>query len=556
MLGAVWKRWNWLEDGIIPLAAALMYASWVYPLFALFLRNTVTGTKNPGFTFGLCLAVLLGGVIAGKVASQNSLGIVIVVIGGLAAIWIALLLTVPTEAQDTSLWFSNILDRLKVGAEGEPVPVPFMVGLCIVLLWWRGIRIASEDYGETVGSFVTGVVALIGLLFLSVLLPSSAAETPSKMVQGLGGAFGPLVFLGSLFGAVVLAALSRSLGEQATILSQLLLTIGLLSLALILPVGPSAKELGGWLLLFLASGLATLALRGVLHALHEQARRTGIRLRVDRYWIMTVLGVVAVVLALGLIIGQIVAPGTLTGAFGLLKPIWTTLTQILLLLLYALAYLFFSLFEPLLAKIQDRPSQPAPRLFESPLDPEAVEELGREPIQVPPILGQILQAVLILGAVALVAWFFVRAVKKKKREILVQDDVIETRETILSLDLVRSQLRGLFDGLRGDKAPPPFLDPGPPGDPRRIVRELYQRLLARGIEQNVPRAVEETPSAYQRALLYLCEDERKSLETLTLAYEVARYGIAPPTPGQVQAAQDAFARIDAALQARVRQTTI
>jgi hypothetical protein len=550
MLGAVWKRWNWLEDGIIPLAASLMYASWVYPLFALFLHNTVTGERNPGFTFGLCLAVLLGGVIAGKVASQNSLGIVIVVVGGLAAIWIALLLTVPPGTQDTNLWLSSILDRLKNGVEGEPVPTPFIVGLCVILLWWRGIRIASEDHGETVGSFVAGVVALIGLLFLSVVLPSSVAETSSKVVQSLGAAFGPLVFLGSFFGAVLLAVLSRSLGERAMILSQLLLTIGLLFLATILPVGPSAEELGGWLLLFLASGLATLALHGVQHALNEQARRTGIRLRVDRYWTITVLTVVAIVLGLGLIIGQIVAPGTLAGAFSLLKPIWTTLTQILLLLLYALAYLFFGLFEPLLAGIQNRPPRPAPRPFESPLGPEAIEELGREPIQVPPLLGQFIQAVLILGAIALVAWFFVRAVKKQKRKVLVQNDIIETRETILSLDLVRSQLRGLFDGLRGGKALPLFLDPGAPGDPRRTVRELYQRLLARGIEQNVPRAAEETPSVYQQTLSYLCEDERESLETLTLAYEVARYGITPPTPGQVQAAQDAFAHIDAALQAR------
>jgi hypothetical protein len=370
------------------------------------------------------------------------------------------------------------------------------------------------------------------------------------MAQNLGAAFGPLLFLGSLFGAVVLAALSRSLGERAMVLSQLLLTIGLLFLALILPVGPSAAELGGWLLLFLASGLATLALHGVLHALHEQARRTGIRLRVDRYWAMTVLGVVAVVLALGMIIGQIIAPETLAGVFGLLKPIWTTLTQILMLLLYVLAYLFFGLLEPLLAGIQNRPSRPVSRPFESPLDPESMEELGGEPIQIPPILGQIIQAVLILGAIALVAWFFVRAVKRKKREVRVQDDVVETRETILSLDLVRSQLRGLFGGLRGDRTPPPFLDPGAPGDPRRTVRELYQRLLARGAELNVPRAAEETPNAYQQTLLSLCEDERQSLETLTLAYEVARYGLAPPTPGQVQSAQDAFAHIDTALQAR------
>ena len=31
MLGTAWKRWNWLEEGVIPLAAALMHAAWAYP---------------------------------------------------------------------------------------------------------------------------------------------------------------------------------------------------------------------------------------------------------------------------------------------------------------------------------------------------------------------------------------------------------------------------------------------------------------------------------------------------------------------------------------------
>jgi hypothetical protein len=43
MLGTAWKRWKWLEEGVIPLAATLMHAAWAYPLFSLFTRNTITG---------------------------------------------------------------------------------------------------------------------------------------------------------------------------------------------------------------------------------------------------------------------------------------------------------------------------------------------------------------------------------------------------------------------------------------------------------------------------------------------------------------------------------
>jgi hypothetical protein len=548
MLGTAWKRWNWLEEGLIPLAAALMHAAWAFPLFALFVRDPLTGTRSPGFTFWLCLAVLLGGVLAGRMASQNRMGLVIVVVGGLAVIWISLLLTIPAEAESLDAWVADVLDRVTHGREGEPVPVPFVVGLCVALLWWRGIRIASADHGETVGAFVAGVIALAGLLVLALIL----APAPSRELRTASSALGPLVFLVALMAALAFAVLGRFIGERSPILSQLAVTIGLLFLASILPAGPSAEALGGWILLFLASGLTTLALNGVLHTLREQAEKTGVRLRVDRYWAMTALGVVAVVLLVGLIIGQLIAPGTVVRAFGWIKPIWTALVRLLLLIIFIFAYLFFSLFEPLLAGLENRPERALPRAFESPLRPEDVEDLAREPIQIPPIFGQILQAILILGAVALVAWIFYRAARGRKRAAPMQNDIVETRETILSLDLVRSQLRGLLDGLRRRGAPPLFLEVGPPDDPRRTIRELYQRVLARAIALDLPRARGQTPSAYQRTLLYLCAEERASLETLTLAYEAARYGIATPTLEQVQAAQEAFARIDAALQARVR----
>jgi hypothetical protein len=326
----------------------------------------------------------------------------------------------------------------------------------------------------------------------------------------------------------------------------------LLFLASILPVGPSAEALSGWIVLFVASGLVTLALHGVLDTLRQQAEKTGVLLRIDRYWAMTAFGIVVIVLAVGLLVGQMVAPNAIANALGWLRPLWTTLGRILLLLLLAVAYLFFGLFEPLLAGLQDRPRQNAPRVFQSPLDPENLERLARDPIQVPPILGRIVQAVLILGGVALIAWIFVRAVRRQKRKTIAEDEVLETRETILSLDLVQNQLQGLLDGLRRPKAPPVFVDAGSPGDPRRVVRELYQELLARGISLDVPRAKSQTPGTYQETLGHLYSGGRGDLERLTAIYEVARYGLEPPTQDQVRAAQEAFTRIDARLQSARR----
>jgi hypothetical protein len=549
MLGAVWKRWDWLEDGLVPLSAILMHLAWTFPLFALFLRDPATGTVNSGFTVWLCLGILIGGAAAGRLASQNRMGTVIVVVGGLAAIWITLLFTVPADSSDLDSWSADILDHLRFGREGEAVPAPFVVGLCAILLWWRGVRIVTAVRNETVASFVTGMIALLGLLFLAALLPASPDEIPSRAARGLSSMIGPMAFLGSLVAALGFAVLSRYIGEFAMVLSQLSIAVGLLFLASILPVGPSAEALSGWIVLFCASGLTTLALHGVLDTLRQQAEKTGIRLRIDRYWAVTAFSVVASVLVVGLLVGQIVAPGTVARAFGWLRPVWTTLVRILLLLILVIAYLFFSLVGPILAGVQNRPSQARPNPFGSPLSPESLEEFTREPRQIPPIFGRILQAILVLGFIALLTWVFVRSVRRQERGSFAEDDVLETRETVLSSELVRSQLQGLLDSLRRARPPPAFVDPGGPDDPRRVIRELYQRLLARGIALDYPRPRSETPHSYQRGLSYVCSQARKDLEIVTAAYEAARYGVSPPTREQIEAAQEAFRRIDAVMQA-------
>jgi hypothetical protein len=255
-----------------------------------------------------------------------------------------------------------------------------------------------------------------------------------------------------------------------------------------------------------------------------------------------------------LLVGQIISPGMIARAFGWLKPVWAALMQVLMFVLFVLAYLFFGLFEPLLARMQRGERRSGPQPFQSPLGLGDLEELSREPIQIPPIYGQILRAVLIAAGVALLVWLFMRAVRRRAKGTESEDDVLETRETILSLDLVRSQLSGLLNGLRGSRTPPLFVGLGAGQDSRRLVRELYQRVLARAVELDVPRRHEQTPARYQRSLLYLCSSEseevRQAVETLTAAYEVARYGVEPPTSEQVRAAQSAYARIDAALQSR------
>jgi hypothetical protein len=556
MLGAAWKRWNWLDDGLIPLAAMLMYAAWSYPLLALFLQDPSTGSPHSGFTFWFCLGVLLGGVISGRLAHQNRMGVVIVLAGGLAAVLISLFLTLPSEIEDLDLGFIEMLGQATRGSRGEVVPAPLIAAIGTTILWWRGLRIASQtEHEEAMGTFVVGVIALGGLLVVILLLPSGTSLRDSELGQAwrqVIPCLSPALFFVSILAAVLSFVSRAGEGWSATFV-QLVIVSGLLSFASVLPLGTSPEALTGWALLFLISGLMTLSLTGISRTLREQERLTGMRVRIDRYWIVTILAIVVGTLLFGLLVGQLLAPNALIRVLGWFKPIWTLLVQILLLIILVFAYLFFGLLEPLLAEADGRTWRLP--TFGSPLDPVAMEELAtREAIQIPPIFNRILQVLLILGLVALVAFIFFAAIRRRKEKVQVEDtEIVETRETILSTDLLRGQLFDLFDSLRRKRPPPLFLEPGLAGDPRRVVRELYQRVLAQAIELDLPRRRGQTPNAYQHTLNRICSEERSSLETLTLVYMVARYGVVPPTHEQVLAAQDAFARIDAALQAKMKR---
>jgi uncharacterized protein DUF4129 len=550
MLGAIWKRWNWLDDGLIPLAGVLMAAAWGYPLFATFLRDPGTGTQNPGFTFWLCLIVLFGGFLAGRLASQNSMGIVIVIIGGLATIMIVMLLTVPSHGESIDVWLISLSRLAERGRlTGEILPVPLVIVILVTMLWTRGVRLASMQHQGGIGAFVVGVIAIAGLLFVSEMLPSDAGtDVPaqSDFWQNLGPGLVPL-FLLSIPAAIVFSIFGSTFGEWANTAGEVSLVIGILLLNLIMPFGPSPRHLVGWLVLFLASGLAALALMSVSSTLREQERLTGIRLKIDRYWVMIMMSVVCAILLVGVVIGQLVAPSIFLRVLALLRPVWWLVRQVLLYIVMIFAYLFFSLLEPLLAGLQDRPVR-APNTFMSPIEAESMGELAQETAGLSPAFILFLQIVLALGALSVIALLFYLAVRKRQTRPPVLDEVVETRETILSMNLIQKQLQGLLDGLRRRRRESLFDTLGPAGDPRRRIREMYQQVLAQAIHVGTPREKGQTPQKYGTTLSGLCPEEESSIHTLTQAYVAARYGTEPPTESQAQAASSASERIQARLQ--------
>jgi hypothetical protein len=492
MLGTIWKRWNWLDDGLIPLAVALMHVVCVSPVFAAVLRDPSTGIQSTGFVFWLCLGVVLGGAIVGRMADRNAMGAFIVVVGALAASLVALMLIVPPGMRGLDAWLSDVV-YLLTHASAEALPVSLITVLFVAFLWWRGLKTVGVERDGLIRTFAIGLFVQLVLLFVGF----RGSRATQGNVAGIASSPANLVMLGRV-------------------------------------------------LLFLASSMAAFSLAQISHTLREQGRRTGIDLRIDRYWMVTVFSVIAGSLLLGLIIGQVISPGR----FGFLRPLWNLIVQIFLLIVFILAYLFFSLLEPLLQESAQRPRSTGPRPFASFLESgESLEDLEQKPIQIPPVLFQVFQVLVILAGAALVVWLLIRALRRR-RSISEVEGVVESRESVLSWDLLKSQVSSLLDGMRKRRLSP-FLElGGAADDPRRVIRAIYQQILARAIELESPRGRGQTPGAYMQTLLHLCPEERSAWETITAAYQVARYGARPPTREQVRATQEAYARIDVALQKR------
>lgn len=180
---------------------------------------------------------------------------------------------------------------------------------------------------------------------------------------------------------------------------------------------------------------------------------------------------------------------------------------------------------------------------------ESLEQLEQSTLEVPPILFQIFQTVVILFGIALVVWLLVRALRRHEK-LVEEDGIVEERESVLSIDLIKTQLGGLLNGLRKKKATP-FLELGDIQDTRRIVREIYQAVLTQAGVLESPRRRGETPVAYEQTLLTLDPDDREAWDTITEVYDVARYGVQPPTEEQAQLVRQAFARIEPALKKKV-----
>ena len=273
--------------------------------------------------------------------------------------------------------------------------------------------------------------------------------------------------------------------------------------------------------LFFLSGLIALSFTRVCMIRREHARQGIPQTNSTRGWLvaLTFLWGVLIVGALAL---ETFSFRTLQV---LLLPLWYILAFIVAWIIYAILWVFFSLYQFLNGLFRFKPVLVKPPVTSTHKPP---------PVSHPAALADQLPAwVLLVGRLLLVAivllvlFLIFRAVLSHIRPRLEQDSEEEIREALSMRGILRERRQEHKSQVQLKEGA--LLDVLAPGSARARYRELLQRMADH--DEHLSRRPEETPTEYQKRLLALLErvsdgevSDRKLLTDLTGAYIHERYG--------------------------------
>jgi hypothetical protein len=152
-------------------------------------------------------------------------------------------------------------------------------------------------------------------------------------------------------------------------------------------------------------------------------------------------------------------------------------------------------------------------------------------------------SVLVIAAIVLL---FVLAVRRYRT--VAEDDVAETHEGILTIDLLKAQLAELLRRRRRTaKGPAPYLALAG-DDPATRVRRTYQQLLAWAAANGHTRAPGMTPDDYRDLLAAAYPAQGADFAAITAAYTLARYSPSLLPDADADRAMSAWQQILASVQ--------
>jgi len=293
-----WRRWPWLEEGVLPLLVLLLRLSWLWPWLVMLGRWLLPPGAPPILSLWNAALLLAGGALTVRLLrvdpEKPRRARLLAACIGLAAL--ALTLWLRWERVTYALWDVRWLAHLGESLVywGENISVPFVTLLLAAWLWLRGMRDRPAPTHDDVWSaFVTGFVALALLLLAARLDPAGLPEAA-----------------------------------------------------------------GRGLLLFFATGMAALALAGLRQA--RNVRQKDAPLLANRYWLTSILVTILALLAIGLVLGVLITPESVAQIFGWTKTVASWLLALIGYVAYVVAYVLFLFLTPLIEWVQAHLGEPRP----------------------------------------------------------------------------------------------------------------------------------------------------------------------------------------------------
>ena len=245
-------------------------------------------------------------------------------------------------------------------------------------------------------------------------------------------------------------------------------------------------------------------------------------------------------------------PTSSPASYSRLTIVLNVIGTIIYYILLVFAFVIFLFLEPLIKALQaamrgNRPEQQ--QELQTGDMPSQLDQLQKGTVSLPPQVQSLLPWLGLAVALLAIGLLFAWALRRYHQRGAEESD--ETREIILSRDLLSAQLAALLAGLRPrrtarDAGAAPFLSLDGETEGRRVVRRAYQELLAAMQERGRPRERNQTPQEYAAAIAAELPDGA-ALADMTGVYNEARYAAQPPDAEQVSRVQQAWRAISAAL---------
>jgi Domain of unknown function (DUF4129) len=488
------RAWRWIDDGFLPSALALMRATWIWLLIHVWsaLMQPERGDMLPPL---LIAGLLLGGTLATQ-------------------------LTAPQVAPLPGQRARRAGPGLLLVAGGG------LFGVALALYVAFGSNYAPWDMRWFAALFSIPLATLLTVVMATWLWTWGVLAGRARLYYDV-------------------YAHNFALG------------VGGLALAVALAYGTGiipAVQAVMCALLFFALGLGILAIASVQSTRQIERRRSEQSFKLSRFWLGMVAAVIGALLLAGLLLAQLFTPGVVGHILAGLGLVVDLLAHVLLLLVYAITYPLFMLFDLIRRLIGPVGGKAKlPQITPPAALADQFKDIQQAPAAVSPGLYLALRIIAGLLVAAVVVIVFALAYRRLHTLTLNEgeEEVDETRELILSTGLLKAQLAQLFAGGRDGAHGRPFVIVAG-DDPAAQVRRTYQALLGWAAAQGLPRQPGVTPAEYAVLLSHARPADADAIAAITRVYLEARYAASPMSPAGAERAALAWQEIMATTQHAAR----